>query len=220
MTSTARHRGSYHHGDLRNALVAAGAELAAQGGPDAVGIRPAARIVGVTPTAAYRHFADADQLLDAVKDQAFTVLVGAMRDHVADVDTTGSTAEQAKLRLAAIGRAYIEVALAEPGLFRVAFSERGSLPDDSMPEAFQILVDSLDALVESGALAPQRRPMAEIAAWSAVHGFARLVLDGPLGRLTADERHSAAERVIEMVLAAFTPSDDHHDRPHQNEAIG
>jgi AcrR family transcriptional regulator len=69
MESSAGKRG-YHHGDLRNALVAAAAELAAKGGPQSVTIRAAAREVGVTPTAAYRHFAGHEDLLNAAKECA------------------------------------------------------------------------------------------------------------------------------------------------------
>lgn len=241
-------RRTYHHGDLRNALVDAGAKLAEQGGPDAVGIRPAARLVGVTPTAAYRHFADADELCHAVKEKAFTVLTDAMRDRAANVGTA-SDADHAVERLRAIGRAYIQVALAEPGLFRVAFSEQGavpfdrtvsrpdaatdqdtpgsptsgspmsgssasypSTPDDSAPAAVPrlapdeaptalgVLIQALDDLVDAGVVDPRRRPMAELAAWSAVHGFAHLALDGPLSRLPEEAVHAAAERVIDMVI--------------------
>ncbi|WP_205856124.1 TetR/AcrR family transcriptional regulator [Phytoactinopolyspora endophytica] len=208
MTVPGRHRDTYHHGDLRNALITAGAELAGQGGPDAVGIRPAARMVGVTPTAAYRHFSDADQLLNAVKDRAFTVLLEAMREHVAAIGTSGTPADRAVQRLEAIGRAYIEAALAEPGLFRVAFGERGSLPDlpaEAMPPTFRVLNETLDELVDAGVMPPDRRPMAELAAWSAVHGFARLVLDGPLSQLPDAARREASERIIGMVLEAFAP---------------
>src|SRR5918998_81977 len=70
---------AYHHGDLRNALIAAAAELAAQGGPGSVTIRAAARLVGVTPTAAYRHFDGHDELLDAASECARDELSAATR---------------------------------------------------------------------------------------------------------------------------------------------
>ena len=53
----------YHHGDLRTALIDAGLHLTRTGGPDALTIREATRRVGVSPNAAYRHFADRDALL-------------------------------------------------------------------------------------------------------------------------------------------------------------
>lgn len=199
-------RATYHHGDLRNALITAGAQLAAESGPGAVGIRPAARIVGVTPTAAYRHFADGQELRTAVCDRAFEVLTEAMRDNVAEVGAADTPQEQALLRLAAIGRAYINVALAEPGLFRIAFGHLSAPPatsEEAGPTAFGMLTQALDDLVDVGVLSPERRTMAEIAAWSAVHGFSRLVLDGPLSALSEDDLQAASERVLSMVTDSF-----------------
>src|SRR5690242_15991484 len=70
VTTSGTARATYHHGDLRNALIGAAADLAERGGPDAVTIRAAAREVGVTPTAAYRHFAGQADLVDAAKAEA------------------------------------------------------------------------------------------------------------------------------------------------------
>lgn len=195
-------RASYHHGDLRNALVRAGAELAEQGGPGAVGIRAAARQVGVTPTAAYRHFANAMDLQCAVQECAFDSLADAMRAELATVDSDGEPGEVALRRLNAIGRAYVRHGLEEPGLFRTAFTsidgatmESGRQTDD----AFAILSGALDDLVAGGYLPAERRPMAEFAAWSAVHGLVRLILDGPLADLEDAGRDALVARTLQMV---------------------
>ncbi|HET6729865.1 MAG TPA: WHG domain-containing protein [Jiangellaceae bacterium] len=194
-------RPTYHHGDLRNALIAAGAKLAEQGGPTAVGVRAAARVVGVTPTAAYRHFANAEALQGAVKERAFDVLAGGMRTELATLEPTGDAAEDARRRLYAIGRAYLRVALAEPGLFRTAFGEeRGSPATARQTDAsFLMLSRGLDDLVATGYLPAERRPLAEFAAWSAVHGLAHLILDGPLAELATDARDAVLERTLDMV---------------------
>jgi len=63
-------RSTYRHGDLRRALLDAGIELARQGGPDAVVLREATRRAGVAPNAAYRHFANRQDLLAAVRAAA------------------------------------------------------------------------------------------------------------------------------------------------------
>ena len=195
-------RSSYHHGDLRNALIRAGAELAEQGGPDAVGIRAAARQVGVTPTAAYRHFANAMDLQCAVQQRAFDSLAAAMRAELATVDPDGDPAEVALRRLHAIGRAYVRHGLEEPGLFRTAFvsvdgaSMEPGRQDDS---AFAILSEALDDLVTGGYLPAERRPLAEFAAWTAVHGLVRLILDGPLADLDQASRDALTERTLDMV---------------------
>jgi AcrR family transcriptional regulator len=73
MTSPAR---AYHHGDLRRALIDEGLTLARTGGPVAVTLREATRAVGVSPNAAYRHFADRDTLVHAVAREAQLALAG------------------------------------------------------------------------------------------------------------------------------------------------
>jgi AcrR family transcriptional regulator len=195
-------RPTYHHGNLRNALIAAGAKLAEHDGPQAVGVRPAAREVGVTPTAAYRHFANADELLQAVKDCAFGVLAEGMRAEVAHLQVTGDAAEDALQRLYAIGRAYLRVALAEPGLFRTAFGVEHRDPEAARDEdaSFSMLRDAMDDLVATGYLPASRRPMAEFAAWSAVHGLAHLILDGPLAALPEEAQEAVLQRTLDMVV--------------------
>ena len=76
--------GTYHHGDLRNALIDAATALAREGGPDAVVLREAARRVGVSSAAAYHHFANRDQLNQAVKQRALAVLTGRMQAALAE----------------------------------------------------------------------------------------------------------------------------------------
>jgi AcrR family transcriptional regulator len=194
-------RSTYHHGDLRNALITAGTKLAEKGGPGAVGVRAAAREVGVTPTAAYRHFANAEDLQVAVRDRAMDVLAHGFRAEKATVDPTGDPAEDALRQLYAIGRAYVRVALAEPGVFCTAFGAEGNSrgrPRDDDP-AFLMLTQSLDDLVTTGYLPAERRPLAEFAAWSAVHGLARLILDGPLSGMPNEAREALLGRTLDMV---------------------
>lgn len=208
MTSSLNPRSAYHHGDLRNALIAAGAKLAEQGGPEAVGIRAAAREVGVTPTAAYRHFANADDLRDAVRGDCMAVLTAGMRSELAALDETGDRVQDAVRRFIALGRGYISVALANPGMFRAAFGgEQGGVAEDFQEKRihlaevppFAMLSAALDDLVEVGYLPAQRRELAELGAWSAAHGLSRLIIDGPLRALNADEREAAIERTLTMV---------------------
>ncbi|MBM0128271.1 TetR/AcrR family transcriptional regulator, partial [Pimelobacter simplex] len=119
MTTSKR---SYHHGDLRNALARAAAHLAATGGPDAVTIRGAAREVGVTPTAAYRHFENQADLLEAARSLAMDGMVAAMADYLAEVPTDGDPVALALERLRSTGRGYIRFAIEEPGVFRTCFT--------------------------------------------------------------------------------------------------
>src|SRR6187431_3001491 len=81
MTTT--ERAPYHHGDLRNALVGQATDLARSGGPDAVVLREAARRVGVSPSAAYRHFPSLEALMAAVSSRAREALGTAMLERIA-----------------------------------------------------------------------------------------------------------------------------------------
>ncbi len=79
-TVTLERRKTFRHGDLRNALLAAGIEMARIGGPNTVILRKATRQAGVSPNAAYRHFANQAELLDAVRSACFSQLAAAIED--------------------------------------------------------------------------------------------------------------------------------------------
>jgi AcrR family transcriptional regulator len=202
-----RHRATYRHGDLRRALVDAGIALARHGGPDAVVLREATRRAGVVPNAAYRHFRSRDGLLQAVRDAALATLAVTMENELAAVRRDEDAADFARASLRAIGTAYLRFAQTEPGLFRTAFATRGPAPGEgdrvvagtSGLGPFELLGAALDRLVAAGVLPSERRPAAEYLAWSAVHGLAMLVLDGPLRRMTDAERESVAGRLLTMV---------------------
>jgi AcrR family transcriptional regulator len=201
-----RHRTTYRHGDLRRALVDAGIALARQGGPNAVVLREATRRAGVVPNAAYRQFRSRDELLQAVRDAALAELAVTMENELAAVRRDDAAADYATASLRAIGAAYLRFAQAEPGLFRTAFAT-GPAPGEGDRliagtgglGPFELLGAALDRLVAAGVLPSDRRPAAEYLAWSAVHGLAMLVLDGPLRRMTDAERESVAARLLTMV---------------------
>ncbi len=96
-------RSTYRHGDLRRALLAAGIELARQGGPDAVVLREATRRAGVVPNAAYRHFASRDDLLQAVRAFALSSLAMAMEAQLAGLRRGRRPADFARGSLRAVG---------------------------------------------------------------------------------------------------------------------
>ena len=73
-TNQLRPRRTYHHGDLRQALLEAGIALARVGGPEAVVLREATRRASVVPNAAYRHFVNRDALLQEVRAAALSML--------------------------------------------------------------------------------------------------------------------------------------------------
>ncbi len=125
MTSTSTTTRAYHHGDLRRALVEAATELAARDGVDGLVLREAARQVGVSPSAAYRHFPDRDALLatvaSGVREAMAHRMLGEMAAAGREAGDSRVDPDVAVARFRACGRAYIGFALDEPGLFAVAF---------------------------------------------------------------------------------------------------
>ena len=198
-------------GAVRDGLVAAGLELARTGGPDAVVLREATRMVGVVPNAAYRHFADRDELLAAVCAAAMCELADRMAAGVARVPGQHGDPAAAGARLGAIGAAYLEFAREEPGLFATAFAlpQRHSYgpPDDGAePDRMPLgqLRTVLDELVEAGALSRQRRDGIEFPIWSAVHGLAVLTGAGPLRDIPEATRHRLEELTSAFIRAALS----------------
>jgi AcrR family transcriptional regulator len=206
VTTTRSPRTAYHHGDLRNALVRAAADLAEHGGPEAVTIRAASRAAGVTPTAAYRHFAGHAELLDAAKHEALERMAAMILDVLGDPPEGADPVEVALHRMRAGGRGYVRFALAQPGLFRTAFcrsanddlQEAGERLAAAPPHAF--LSAALDELVKVGWLDPSLRPDAETPAWAAVHGLSLLLLDGPYRAVGEAEREALIDATLEMTL--------------------
>lgn len=205
-------RSTYRHGDLRRALLDAGIALARDGGPDAVVLREATRRAGVVPNAAYRHFAGRQALLQAVRAAALSALAVAMESELARLrpprlGSKRGRADFARARLRAVGTGYLRFAQAETGLFRTAFAASDEAPVAPGPgkagksglDPFELLGAALDTMVEAGVLPATRRPGAEYLAWSAVHGLAMLVIDGPLRRLTRAQIRDTSERLLAMV---------------------
>ena len=201
-------RRPYHHGDLKNALVDAAADLAAADGPAQVTVRAVAKRVGVTPTAAYRHFGGHEDLVGAVKDRAMGSLMAAMEKALADVEPSPDPRETAKRRIAATGRGYCTFAISEPGLFRTAFSRA---PDPSKPlpdtlterDPYLALVDAVGALVDVGIVAESERQAVELTAWSAVHGLSTLLIDGPLQAFPAEAKQAAIEDMLGFLTSRW-----------------
>lgn len=196
----------YHHGDLRSALVEAGLELTRAGGPGALVVREVTRLVGVSPNAAYRHFADRDALLSAVCVAIWEKVAASMAPPP-DADGTE--------RLRTVGLAYIDFALAEPGWFSVAFFGATMPPfplspanftEGTFPPPYVALVAALDAMVDDGALTPTQREGAEWPCFAAVHGFAELALRGPLRELPREVLLPHARRTVDGVIAGLLES--------------
>lgn len=165
---------TYHHGDLRAALVAAGLRALESTDISEISLRALAREVGVSATAVYRHFPDKRALLGAMALEGLAML-GQMQQQAA--------IEAGDQAFSATGRAYVRFALANPSLFRLVFTHC-ELRGEGLPEgnlAADMLLGSA-ARFTGGNKAEARR--FALQAWALVHGLAMLMLDG---QLPADE---------------------------------
>jgi AcrR family transcriptional regulator len=189
---------------VRAALIRAGFELARSGGPEAVVLREVTRMVGVVPNAAYRHFADRDALLAAVRAEAVAELARRMADGMSRVRAGAHTPTGAGLRLTAVGTAYLEFAREEPGLFDTAFTdtEHPGPGASDQPQPLEYLQAALDDLVEAGVMSPARRPNIEYPTWATVHGLA-VLLRGPLHPLSDREKARLETQTLAFIGASL-----------------
>ncbi|WP_042406537.1 TetR/AcrR family transcriptional regulator [Streptacidiphilus carbonis] len=210
-------KGRRPRGVVREGLIAAGVELARSGGPDAVVLREATRIVGVAPNAAYRHFADRDELLAAVCTAAMSELGDRMAAGVGRVRGRRGDPMAAAQRLRAIGTAYLQFARDEPGLFATAYAlpqqhayvtPGGGAGPDRTP--LGQLRSALDELVDAGVIDVRRRAGIEYPVWGAVHGMAVLTGQGPLRDVPETEMHNLDELTLTFIGDSLMA-----DRSHQ-----
>lgn len=189
---------AYHHGDLKRAFVATGIQLLRSEGTSGLAAREAAREVGVSVTALYRHFASVEEWRADVSTAAREALAQTMLDAMADVKKSRDPKHAARRRFRACGEGYVSFALTEPNLFTGAFmpcTAAPSRPDD--PSAWSILESSLDDLEEAGALDPRLRRAAPLIAWTSVHGLSALIVQGsvPVGSVKDDAVRAVLEGI-------------------------
>lgn len=200
----------YHHGNLREALVEVGVELAREGGLDAIVMREATRRVGVTPRAAYRHVSDRDALVGEVARVALTQMATGIRERISRIRPQ-SPLDGARQALHAVGTGYIDYALAEPGLFEVAMYglddmalARPTATGDAHASPYEALEGVLGGLVEAGVLEAGALPAAATMCWSSVHGFATLATRGPLRELPRVRAAALGVEVVDLVVAGLS----------------
>jgi AcrR family transcriptional regulator len=207
--SMTQSRDAYHHGDLRNALVASAVRLIEEGGVDAFSLREAARELGVSANAAYRHFDDKCALMSSVAAHGFGELALQMLRAIERATADCVKGPPSIERFKAVGRAYVEFALDHPEIFRLMFGVHGTerrrlyALDDGTDTPWTLLGKSLDALVADGVLTADRRPGAELKAWTVVHGFASLTLDGQATTSSAQECAASLESLLEFTVVGL-----------------
>lgn len=183
---------SYHHGDLRRALLEAAAEAIAESGPAALSLRDLARRAGVSHAAPAHHFGDKAGLLTALAIEGFNRLADALD---ASREQTGSLLEAGVtyVRFATRNRAHFEV-MFQPSLYNPDDAELAAARERA-GAALSAAVSTLDEPLPAG-----EAREAELAAWSIVHGFATLWLAGALPDRLGDDAGDAARRVIRRLF--------------------
>lgn len=169
---------NYHHGALAEAMVDQALTEVRVRGADQVSLRGIAQSLDVSPSAAYNHFADKDDLLRAVGACGLAALDERMSRVFAA--HSGDNAKAAKARFSGLGRAYLAFAIDETHLFQLTFgpicSEKEIHTEDSSP--YLKLMTALDDLDRFGLLKPGIRPDLDLMVWAATHGMATLLVEG------------------------------------------
>lgn len=179
MPRVAKKSGTYHHGDLRRALLETAVKVVEKDGIGALTLQTLARRAGVSSGAPYHHFQNLEQLLAAIAQDGLTTLVAEMRR------ASAASAADAGSQLAALGRGYVRFAIAHRGHFRVMFRpELRPLLDKAMNhmlgEGLRMLRDAIVRCQEEGVAPKGDTDRLVLLAWSAVHGASHLWVDGSL----------------------------------------
>jgi AcrR family transcriptional regulator len=190
----------YHHGSLDQALVEAGMEAVRAVGISKLSLRELARAIGVSSSATYRHFPSREYFEMRVSQRCREALALAMNEASSRI-VGNNTKRRSVERFEAIGRAYVQFAVSNPTVLEAAFTRNEiaiDRPDD--PSAWIVLAESIEQMIDAGAIPSTRRGDAPIIAWSGVHGIAKILTSSiwPAG-VSADQQ-------IDSVITGITRS--------------
>ncbi len=193
-------RRGYHHGGLKDALVEAARALMAEHGPAGFTLAEAAKRVGVTNAAPYRHFADRSDLMSELARRGFDLFA----ERLAGAWDEGRPDAYAALRR--MGRAYLGFAAAEPGLYAAMFDSAKNLRGAA---AFAVANKAFDGLsrAAAGVLAgaggnPREARRLALEIWALAHGTAMLALGGHLDPARGDDPASVLDKGAEALIEA------------------
>lgn len=170
-------KASYHHGDLKNSLLAAGLKVLREEGLDALSLRRVAREANVSSAAPYRHFKDKQALLSNISENGFltldSMLKAAHEERPGDLDHSGA--------------AYLTFAQQHPEQYRLMFTHNLMCHEDadedlkeSSENAFKTFIETIETGIANGRIAATNSEELAFASWSLVHGVSMLLLDGIL----------------------------------------
>jgi AcrR family transcriptional regulator len=180
-------RPAYHHGDLRRVVLDAALRAIEETGPAGWSLRELARRAGVSHAAPAHHFGDKTGLLTAVAAQGFALFADTLASAAGDPLETGV--------------AYVRFAIDHRAHFQVMFRPELYKPDDPTVKpvrerARDILADSVRTLSPG----PEHDQVTTVAAWSIVHGFATLWLDGAFSGMVGAEPETVSRAMIRLAF--------------------
>jgi len=193
---------NYHHGNLAESLLNAVDEIATKFGLEAVTLRACAKLVGVSPSSAFRHYSDKRSLMTAFAARALSKLSESMEAAQTAANSRNDDA------FAAVGLAYVEFALDNPAYFRAMWNDETIYANnEDYVDAANRLSSHLkggfaDTIEDSD---PNSFSSKELLAWSSVHGLANLFVDGPVGNgLSKSNKIKMAQDMIDTLLPVFS----------------
>jgi AcrR family transcriptional regulator len=202
MVPGAHPRDGYHHGDARNAFLRAALQLVDERGIHGFSLREAARVVGVSASAAYRHFADKEALLAALAAEGDAGMADAMRRAGAEARGGRDGVEGVIAELWAYAGAIVDFALAAPAYLRVMSACKAAT--DGTPSRMAgptiLALQRLDELIAMGAMRAEDRDRALIAGWAGVFGLAWMTLEGTSLADSPEFRRTALDAVLRTLF--------------------
>jgi AcrR family transcriptional regulator len=190
----------YHHGDLRHALLDEALRTIQADGVEHLTLRSVGKRLGVSRSALYRHFADKQSLLATVGKEGFRKL----RQAIAEAWERNG---RGRVGFEAMGRAYVQFAVAHPSHYRVMFGgfiESAAKDDDFVAEAqaaFQVLVDALIEQRNTGGIRKDDPVQMARFVWAGVHGTAMLIIDGQVPKTVS--REALEQYAVERIYASI-----------------
>ncbi len=186
---------SYHHGDLKNALIKAGADILSKEGVSALTLRKVAQKAGVSHAAPYAHFADKQALIAAISTEGYKNLY----QQIAQV--AEKYRSDPLRRFVEASWAYVQFALDEPDQFKVTLSgmieKEQEYPAfvETAKQTFALVVEITEQCQQAGILRKGASDLTAVGAWALIHGFVTLLMENQISH-TVLNRYSVREMFI------------------------
>jgi AcrR family transcriptional regulator len=208
MPRRASKKKAYHHGDLKNALIKAGADILSKEGVSALSLRKVAQQAGVSHAAPYAHFADKQALIAAISTEGYKQLYEQI------AQAADRYRSDPLRRLVEASWAYVQFALDEPAQFNVTLSGMIEKEQDypafveTARQTFGLVVEVVTQCQQAGLLRPGAPDLAAVGVWALIHGFVTLLLEHQISH-TVLERYTVREMFIctlnQITLAELEP---------------